>query len=60
MEKSKRNPFIILIYGAIEFFTLCALGLGTLIVLIFSGIFLASLSVRNFFVKRFGKYNKSK
>ena len=60
MEKSKRNPFVICIYVAIEFFTLCLLGLGTLIVLILSGIFLGSLHIRNFFRKRFGKYNKSK
>jgi uncharacterized membrane protein SpoIIM required for sporulation len=60
MEKSKKNPFVIFIYALVEFFTLLALGLGTLIVLIFSGIFLGALHVRNFFIKRFGKYNKSK
>jgi hypothetical protein len=31
MGKSKINPFAIFIYGTIEFLTLCALGLGTMI-----------------------------
>lgn len=59
MDKSKKNPFGIFIYVFIEFVTLFALGLGTFSVLIFSGIFLAALHIRNFFIKRFVKNNKS-
>jgi hypothetical protein len=57
MEKSKTNPFLVFIYATIEFFTLCALGLGALIVLIFSGIFIGSLYIRNLFRKNCCKYN---
>lgn len=60
MEKSKKNPFLIFIHAVLEFFIILILGIGTLIVLILSEIFLSSLSVRNFLIKRFGKYNKSK
>lgn len=60
MEKSKKNPFLIFIHAVLEFFIILTLGIGTLIVLILSKIFLSSLSVRNFLIKRFGKYNKSK
>jgi uncharacterized membrane protein SpoIIM required for sporulation len=60
MEKYKRNPIIIFIYATMELASLIAIGVGTLIVLILSGIFLGSLHIRNFFRKRFGKYNKSK
>lgn len=58
MEKSKKNPFLICIYAVVEFFSLCLLGLGTLIVLILSGIFLGALHVRNLFRRKTGKYNK--
>ncbi len=59
MGKSKINPFAVFIYGTIEFLTLCALSLGTMLILIFSGIFLASLYIRNFFRKKCCKYNSS-
>lgn len=59
MEKSKKNPFAIFVYAIIEFFTLCALGLGTLIVLAFSGIFIGALHVRNLFKKKCCKYNSN-
>ena len=57
MAKSKLNPFLVFIYATIEFLTLCALGLGTMVILIFSGIFLGSLYIRNFFRKKCCKYN---
>lgn len=60
MGKSKKNPFLIFIHSVLEFFIILTLGIGTLIILILSEIFLGSLSVRNFLIKRFGKYNKSK
>lgn len=57
MGKSKLNPFLVFIYATMEFLTLCALGLGTMVILIFSGIFLGSLYIRNFFRKTCCKYN---
>lgn len=58
MEKYRRNPIIIFIYAIGEMLSLFAVGMGTLIVLILSGIFLGALHVRNLFRKKFGKYNK--
>jgi hypothetical protein len=58
MEKYKKNPIIIFIYAVGDILSLFAIGMGTLIVLILSGIFLGSLHVRNLFRKKFGKYNK--
>jgi|688.fasta_scaffold00852_85 hypothetical protein len=58
MGKYKKNPIIIFIYAVGDILSLIAIGMGTLIVLILSGIFLGSLHVRNLFRKKFGKYNK--
>ena len=58
MGKYKKNPIIIFIYAVGDMLSLFAIGMGTLIVLILSGIFLGSLHVRNLFRKKFGKYNK--
>lgn len=57
MEKYKRNPIIIFIYAVMELASLIAIGTGTLIFLILSGIFLGALHLRNLFRKKFGKYN---
>jgi hypothetical protein len=58
MGKYKKNPVIIFIYVVIEFLSLLAIGMGTLIILILSGIFLSALHVRNFIRKKIEKYNK--
>jgi hypothetical protein len=58
MGKYKKNPIIIFIYAVGDMLSLFAIGMGTLIVLILSGIFLGSLHVRNLFRKKFGKYNR--
>jgi sulfite exporter TauE/SafE len=58
MGKYKKNPVIIFIYAVIEFLSLLAIGIGTLIILILSGIFLSALHVRNFIRKKIEKYNK--
>jgi len=58
MGKYKKNPIIIFIYAVGDMLSLFAIGMGTLIFLILSGIFLGSLHVRNLFRKKFGKYNR--
>jgi len=60
MEKSnKRSFWKIAGYVAQQSFVLFFIGISALIFLIFSGMFLASLYIRNFFRKKCCKYNSN-